>query len=83
MAEMQRLEITPILDLLHFGVPDWLGNFQNPELPVHFADYCGAVAKRYPWVRYYTPINEILRHGPHERQRRGSGTSSCAPIRAS
>ncbi|SFQ77401.1 family 1 glycosylhydrolase [Hymenobacter arizonensis] len=59
MAEMQRLEITPILDLLHFGVPDWLGNFQNPELPVHFAEYAGAVARRYPWVRYYTPINEI------------------------
>ena len=30
MAEMQRLGITPIMDLLHFGVPDWLGNFQNP-----------------------------------------------------
>ncbi|NVO32479.1 family 1 glycosylhydrolase [Hymenobacter lapidiphilus] len=59
MAEIQRLEITPILDLMHFGVPDWLGNFQNPELPVHFAEYCGAVAERYPWVRYYTPINEI------------------------
>ena len=59
MAEMQRLEITPILDLLHFGVPDWLGNFQNPELPVHFAQYAGAVAQRYPWVRFYTPINEI------------------------
>ncbi|WP_303309870.1 family 1 glycosylhydrolase [Hymenobacter sp. BT730] len=59
MAEMQRLGITPILDLLHFGVPDWLGNFQNPELPVHFAEYCGAVAKRYPWVRFYTPVNEI------------------------
>src|SRR5579875_1794891 len=24
MAEMQRLGIEPILDLLHFGVPDWL-----------------------------------------------------------
>ena len=59
MAEMRRLEITPILDLLHFGVPDWLGNFQNPELPIHFADYAGAVAERYPWVRYYTPVNEI------------------------
>ncbi|ALW87397.1 glycoside hydrolase family 1 [Hymenobacter sedentarius] len=59
MAEMQRLGITPILDLMHFGVPDWLGNFQNPELPVHFAHYCGAVAERYPWVRYYTPVNEI------------------------
>jgi beta-glucosidase/6-phospho-beta-glucosidase/beta-galactosidase len=56
---MQRLGITPILDLLHFGVPGWLGNFQNPELPVHFADYADQVAARYPWVRYYTPVNEI------------------------
>ena len=59
LNEINRLGITPILDLLHFGVPDWLGNFQNPELPVHFAEYCGAVAARYPWVRYYTPVNEI------------------------
>jgi len=59
MAEMKRLKITPIMDLLHFGVPDWLGNFQNPELPVHFAEYAAAFAERYPWVRYYTPVNEI------------------------
>jgi beta-glucosidase/6-phospho-beta-glucosidase/beta-galactosidase len=59
MEEMRRLGITPILDLLHFGVPDWLGNFQNPDLPLHFSDYAGAVAQRYPWVRYYTPVNEI------------------------
>ena len=59
MAEIKRLGITPILDLLHFGLPDWIGDFQNPELPVYFAEYCGAVAKRYPWVRYYTPVNEI------------------------
>lgn len=59
MAEIKRLKIIPILDLLHFGVPDWMGNFQNPELPVHFSKYAKAVAKRYPWVRYYTPVNEI------------------------
>jgi beta-glucosidase/6-phospho-beta-glucosidase/beta-galactosidase len=59
MKEMKRLKIMPILDLLHFGLPDWLGNFQNPEFPVHFAKYARAVAKRYPWVRYYTPVNEI------------------------
>ena len=59
MAEMKRLEITPILDLLHFGLPDWLGNFQNPELPMHFADYAEVVVQRYPWVRFYTPVNEI------------------------
>ena len=59
MAEIRRLGIEPILDLLHFGVPDWLGNFQNPDLPRHFQDYAGAVAARYPWVRYYTPVNEM------------------------
>ncbi|GGK18983.1 hypothetical protein GCM10008955_10490 [Deinococcus malanensis] len=59
MSEMRRLRIVPILDLLHFGVPDWLGNFQNPELPVHFEAYAGEVARRYPWVRHYTPVNEI------------------------
>ncbi len=59
MNELKKQKITPILDLLHFGVPDWLGNFQNPELPVHFAEYAEAVAKRYPWVRYYTPVNEV------------------------
>ena len=59
MAEIRRLGITPILDLMHFGVPDWIGDFQNPELPLLFADYAEAVARRYPWVRFYTPVNEI------------------------
>jgi len=59
LAEIKRLGIIPIVDLLHFGVPDWMGDFQNPEMPVHFAQYAGAVAERYPWVRAYTPVNEI------------------------
>ncbi len=59
MNELKRQKITPILDLLHFGVPDWIGSFQNPELPIHFTAYAKAVAERYPWVRFYTPINEI------------------------
>lgn len=60
VEEMRRLEITPIVDLLHFGVPEWLGSFQNPELALHFADYAGAFARRYPDIRWYTPVNEIL-----------------------
>ena len=59
MRKIQELELIPILDLMHFGVPSWIGDYQNPELPVHFANYCAAVARRYPWVRYYTPVNEI------------------------
>jgi beta-glucosidase/6-phospho-beta-glucosidase/beta-galactosidase len=60
MNEMRRLDIEPIVDLCHFGVPDWLGNFQNPELPRYFAEYAEACAVRYPWVRYWTPVNEIF-----------------------
>jgi beta-glucosidase/6-phospho-beta-glucosidase/beta-galactosidase len=59
LAEIRRHKISPILDLLHFGIPDWMGDFQNPEMPLHFAKYAGAVAQRYPWVRGYTPVNEI------------------------
>jgi beta-glucosidase/6-phospho-beta-glucosidase/beta-galactosidase len=59
LAELRRLGITPIADLCHFGVPEWAGSFQNPDWPELFADYAGAFARRYPWVRFYTPINEI------------------------
>jgi beta-glucosidase/6-phospho-beta-glucosidase/beta-galactosidase len=60
MAEMKRLDIEPILDLLHFGVPDWIGNFQNTEFPNYFAEYAGAFAQRFPYIQYWTPVNEIL-----------------------
>jgi beta-glucosidase/6-phospho-beta-glucosidase/beta-galactosidase len=59
MAEMRKLGIVPIIDLVHFGLPDWLTDFQNPDWPQHVADYARAFAERFPWVRYYTPVNEI------------------------
>lgn len=59
LHELRRLGITPIADLCHFGVPDWVGDFQNPEWPSFFAEYARAFAERYPWIRLYTPVNEI------------------------
>ena len=48
-------------DLCHFGLPDWLGgSFQNPDWPPLFAQYAAAFARRYPWVRLYTPVNEVF-----------------------
>ncbi len=58
-AALKELGITPIVDLCHFGVPDWIGNFQNPDWPPLFGQYARAFAARYPWVRYFTPVNEI------------------------
>lgn len=59
-AELKRRDIIPIVDLCHFGVPDWLGNFQNPDFPEVFARYAAAFARRFPWVQLYTPVNEMF-----------------------
>jgi len=32
MAEMSRLGIRPIIDLVHFGLPDWLGKFPESRV---------------------------------------------------
>jgi beta-glucosidase/6-phospho-beta-glucosidase/beta-galactosidase len=56
----RRHVLTPIVDLMHFGVPDDIGNYQNPALPDRFRRYADAFAERYGWVRYYTPVNEPL-----------------------
>ena len=57
--DLLRRNISPIVDLCHFGVPDWIGNFQNPDFPVLFAQYAKAFAQRFPWVQLYTPVNEM------------------------
>jgi beta-glucosidase/6-phospho-beta-glucosidase/beta-galactosidase len=56
---LHEMGITPIADLCHFGVPDWLESFQNPDFPKFFAEYAQAFATRYPWIRLFTPVNEI------------------------
>src|SRR5215212_4045916 len=60
MQMLREMKIEAIADLCHFGVPDWLGGFQDPAFPVLFAEYARAFARRYPWVRFYTPVNEIF-----------------------
>ena len=57
---LHNQKITPIVDLCHFGVPGWIGDFQNPDWPKLFVDYAQAFARRFPWVRFYTPVNEIF-----------------------
>ena len=49
---LRELEIIPIVDLCHFGVPDWIGNFQNPDFPELFKEYAVAFAKRFRWCKF-------------------------------
>jgi beta-glucosidase/6-phospho-beta-glucosidase/beta-galactosidase len=57
--DLRNRHITPIVDLCHFGVPDWIGNFQNNEFPELFARYAQEFARRYDWIQLYTPVNEM------------------------
>ncbi|SJZ98054.1 family 1 glycosylhydrolase [Sediminibacterium ginsengisoli] len=57
---LREMNITPIVDLCHFGIPDWIGDFQNPDFPHYFAEYAKAFAQRFPYLQLYTPVNEIF-----------------------
>lgn len=45
---LHEMGVEVIADLCHFGVPDWLGNFQNPDWPRLFVEYASAFAGAFP-----------------------------------
>jgi len=56
----QELGIEPILDPLHHtSFPAWLdGGFANPKFADLYLRFVEHIAARYPWIQYYTIINE-------------------------
>ena len=58
LAALRDAGLEPILDLLHFGLPDDIGGVTDRRLVERFEAYVSEVVGRYPWVRYYTPVNE-------------------------
>ena len=59
LGALEQQKVTVIADLCHFGVPDWIGDFQNPDWPPLFAQYARSFAERFPWIQFFTPVNEI------------------------
>lgn len=57
---LKSLGITPIVGLLHHGSGPNYTNLLDPDFPDLFATFAGSVAERYPWLKYFTPINEPL-----------------------
>lgn len=54
------LGIEPIVDLVHYGLPQWIdGAYCHPKFDAYMAEYCARVVERYRGrVRTYTPLNE-------------------------
>ena len=52
--------MTPIAGLLHHGSGPAHTSLVDPGFAAGLAQFAGAVAQRYPWLTYYTPVNEPL-----------------------
>ena len=57
---LRDLGITPIVGLVHHGSGPRHTSLIDSGFAEGLAEFAGAVAKRYPWVEYYTPVNEPL-----------------------
>jgi dTDP-4-dehydrorhamnose reductase len=92
LSRLRELGITPIVGLLHHGSGPRHTNLLDPQFPEKFKDFAVAVARRYPWVEHYTPINEPLTTArfsclyghwyPHERDPKKFATALLSQCRA-
>ncbi len=60
LARLRELAIEPIVGLVHHGSGPRYTALHEPTFAPGLARYARLVAERYPWVRYYTPVNEPL-----------------------
>ncbi len=59
-AALDAAGMTPIVDLLHFGLPDHFAGFCSPDWVDGFVRYADAFLARYPAPRFFTPVNEPM-----------------------
>jgi dTDP-4-dehydrorhamnose reductase len=52
--------ITPIAGLLHHGSGPMFTNLADEKFSKRFSEYAKLVARKFPEIKYYTPINEPL-----------------------
>ena len=60
LGELQRVGIAPVAGLLHHGSGPRHATLLEQHFPASLAEYAGSVARRYPWISAYTPVNEPL-----------------------
>ena len=92
LARLRELGITPIVGLVHHGSGPPYTSLLDPAFPDKLAHYASLVARRFPWVTRYTPVNEPLTNAlfsslygvwyPHARSDRAFTTALLTQCRA-
>jgi dTDP-4-dehydrorhamnose reductase len=60
LLNLKALNIEPIAGLVHHGSGPLHVNFFDGSFEEGVAKYAKAVAERFPWLEFYTPVNEPL-----------------------
>lgn len=57
---LRHQQIVPIVGLVHHGSGPKHASIETPDFARELASYARKVARRFPWVEWYTPVNEPL-----------------------
>jgi dTDP-4-dehydrorhamnose reductase len=60
LPRLQELGITPIAGLVHHGCGPEYTHLADASFAPGLADYAAQLAHRFPWLEWYTPVNEPL-----------------------
>jgi dTDP-4-dehydrorhamnose reductase len=60
LTRLRALGVRPIVGLLHHGSGPRHTHLLDPDFPHKLAAYAGQVARRYPFVTDWTPVNETV-----------------------
>jgi dTDP-4-dehydrorhamnose reductase len=57
---IRKNKLVPVAGLLHHGSGPYFTDLTDKDFPVKLAAYAEKVAEKFPWLSYYTPVNEPL-----------------------
>lgn len=60
LKKIKEKNIDVIAGLMHHGSGPAYTNLADENFPYHLAEYAKKVAQQFPWIDYYTPVNEPL-----------------------
>jgi dTDP-4-dehydrorhamnose reductase len=60
LTRLRELGVRPIVGLVHHGSGPRDTSLLDPAFPASLAELARAVARRYPWLTDFTPINEAM-----------------------
>lgn len=60
LTKLRDRNISPVAGLVHHGSGPKYADFLSPAFATGLQSFAAKVAEKFPWINYYTPVNEPL-----------------------